>query len=93
MMESQKDMKVPEELFPVCPHCEKPMTMNLRSDGLCRMRAGIWRRGDYQRETESQDRTGLSQMQCQIRIDGSCLYLQCSEKADGVRRITTPEAI
>ncbi|MBR2812436.1 MAG: Sir2 silent information regulator family NAD-dependent deacetylase [Solobacterium sp.] len=25
-------MRVPEELFPVCPVCGKPMTMNLRSD-------------------------------------------------------------
>ena len=32
MMERQKDMKIPTELFPVCPHCGKPLTMNLRSD-------------------------------------------------------------
>ena len=32
MMERQKDMCVPSELLPVCPHCGKPMTMNLRSD-------------------------------------------------------------
>ena len=25
-------MTVPTELLPVCPHCGKPMTMNLRSD-------------------------------------------------------------
>ena len=25
-------MKVPTELLPVCPHCGKPLTMNLRSD-------------------------------------------------------------
>ena len=33
MMERQKDMRIPRELLPVCPHCGKPMTMNLRSDG------------------------------------------------------------
>ncbi len=33
MMERQKDMRVPSELLPVCPHCGKPLTMNLRSDG------------------------------------------------------------
>lgn len=33
MMERQKDMRIPEELLPVCPHCGKPVTMNLRSDG------------------------------------------------------------
>lgn len=32
MMERQKDMKIPAELLPVCPHCGKPLTMNLRSD-------------------------------------------------------------
>ncbi len=32
MAERQKDMKIPTELLPVCPHCGKPLTMNLRSD-------------------------------------------------------------
>lgn len=32
MVERQKDMRIPSELLPVCPHCGKPMTMNLRSD-------------------------------------------------------------
>ncbi len=32
MMEQQKDMRIPSELLPVCPHCGRPMTMNLRSD-------------------------------------------------------------
>ena len=32
MMEQQADMRIPSELLPVCPHCGKPMTMNLRSD-------------------------------------------------------------
>ncbi len=32
MAKQQKDMRVPSELLPVCPHCGKPMTMNLRSD-------------------------------------------------------------
>lgn len=26
------DMRIPSELLPVCPHCGKPLTMNLRSD-------------------------------------------------------------
>lgn len=32
MVGQQEDMRVPTELLPVCPHCGKPMTMNLRSD-------------------------------------------------------------
>lgn len=31
MMERQSDMKIPTGLLPVCPHCGRPMTMNLRS--------------------------------------------------------------
>lgn len=32
MVEKQSDMRIPEKLLPICPHCGKPMTMNLRSD-------------------------------------------------------------
>lgn len=32
MLEHQKDMKIPVELIPKCPHCGKTLTMNLRSD-------------------------------------------------------------
>lgn len=32
MVKRQEDMKVPTELLPICPHCGKPLTMNLRSD-------------------------------------------------------------
>lgn len=33
MMERQREMRIPQELLPVCPYCGKPLTMNLRSDG------------------------------------------------------------
>lgn len=33
MIETQKDMKIPSELIPYCPHCGAPMTVNLRVDG------------------------------------------------------------
>lgn len=32
MLEEQKDMRIPSELIPRCPHCGKPLTMNLRAD-------------------------------------------------------------
>lgn len=32
MLNRQKDMKIPTELLPICPHCGKPLIMNLRSD-------------------------------------------------------------
>lgn len=32
MMEQQKDMRIPTALLPICPHCGKPLTMNLRAD-------------------------------------------------------------
>ena len=32
MTRKQENMRIPSELIPVCPHCGKPMTMNLRAD-------------------------------------------------------------
>lgn len=32
MYEQQRNMEIPTELLPKCPHCGKPLTMNLRSD-------------------------------------------------------------
>lgn len=32
MYEQQKNMKIPSELIPKCPHCGKPLTTNLRAD-------------------------------------------------------------
>ena len=32
MWEEQRDMHIPSALLPTCPHCGKPMTMNLRAD-------------------------------------------------------------
>ena len=32
MAAQQRDRRVPTELLPVCPHCGRPLTMNLRSD-------------------------------------------------------------
>ena len=32
MVRRQENMKIPTELLPTCPHCGKPLTMNLRCD-------------------------------------------------------------
>lgn len=32
MVKEQRNMKIPDELIPRCPHCGKPMVMNLRCD-------------------------------------------------------------
>lgn len=32
MMKQQRDMHIPSSLIPHCPHCGKPLTMNLRAD-------------------------------------------------------------
>lgn len=32
MVKEQRNMKIPDELIPRCPHCHKPMAMNLRCD-------------------------------------------------------------
>lgn len=32
MFEKQRNMRVPPELIPSCPHCGKPVSMNLRAD-------------------------------------------------------------
>jgi len=32
MVMQQDNMKIPTDLLPVCPHCGRPLTMNLRSD-------------------------------------------------------------
>lgn len=32
MVKRQKNMKIPTELLPVCPHCGAPLTVNLRCD-------------------------------------------------------------
>ena len=32
MIKKQKDLKIPTDIVPYCPVCQKPMTMNLRCD-------------------------------------------------------------
>lgn len=55
MMEEQKDMRIPSELIPRCPHCGKPLTMNLPGQTIpsFRIRAGIRRQSGICRSRKS----------------------------------------
>ena len=56
MLESQENMRIPSELVPHCPHCGRPMTMNLRADDSFVQDEGWYRAAErysrFQREHE-----------------------------------------
>ena len=56
MVESQKNMRIPSEIVPHCPHCGRPMTMNLRADDSFVQDEGWYRAAErysrFQREHE-----------------------------------------
>ena len=58
MTERQENMRVPSELLPVCPHCGKPVTMNLRSDNRFVEDEG-WHRAAERYENFLRTRTNL----------------------------------
>ncbi len=55
MVAQQKDMRVPSGLLPTCPHCGRPLTMNLRSDDRF-VEDGGWRRAAERYESFLQTR-------------------------------------
>lgn len=57
MVTRQEDMKIPTELLPTCPHCGKPLTMNLRSDDTFVEDKG-WHRAAERYENFLQTRAG-----------------------------------
>ena len=57
MVKRQEDMKIPTELLPVCPHCGKPLTMNLRCDDTFVEDEG-WHRAAERYENFLRTRTG-----------------------------------
>ena len=57
MVTRQENMEIPTELLPICPHCGKPMTMNLRSDDKFVEDEG-WHRAAERYENFLRTRTG-----------------------------------
>ena len=57
MLRTQKDMRIPSELMPHCPHCGRPMTMNLRADGTFAEDEG-WHRAQERYHSFLQTREG-----------------------------------
>ena len=57
MVKRQENMKIPTELLPVCPHCGKPLTMNLRSDDKF-VEDGGWHRAAERYENFLRTRNG-----------------------------------
>ena len=58
MYERQEDGRIPSELIPRCPHCGRPMTMNLRSDDSFVEDEG-WHRAAERYENFLRTRAGL----------------------------------
>ena len=58
MYEQQEDGRIPSELIPRCPHCGKPLTMNLRSDDSFVEDEG-WHRAAERYENFLRTRAGL----------------------------------
>ena len=58
MYERQKDGRIPSELIPRCPHCGRPMTVNLRSDDSFVEDEG-WHRAAERYENFLRTRAGL----------------------------------
>ena len=67
MYDAQKDMKIPTELIPHCPVCQKPMRMNLRSDDTFVQDEGWY---------DAAERYNAFLMEHRIDEDGKVLFLE-----------------
>ena len=67
MYERQEDGRIPSELIPRCPHCGKPMTMNLRSDDSFVEDEG-WHRAAERYENFLRTRDGLKMLFLELGV-------------------------
>ncbi len=67
MYDAQKDMKIPADLIPYCPVCQKPMRMNLRSDDTFVQDEGWY---------EAAERYNAFLMEHRADEDGKVLFLE-----------------
>lgn len=67
MYERQEDGRIPSELIPRCPHCGKPMTMNLRSDDSFVEDEG-WHRAAERYENFLRTRAGLKMLFLELGV-------------------------
>lgn len=58
MMSAQEGMRIPAELVPRCPHCGKPLTMNLRADDTFVQDSGWYKACDRYRRFLKEHRSG-----------------------------------
>ncbi len=58
MMSAQEGMRIPAELVPRCPHCGKPLTMNLRADDTFVQDSGWYEACDRYRSFLKEHRSG-----------------------------------
>lgn len=70
MAAEQKDMRIPSELVPYCPHCGRPLTMNLRSDGTFVQDAG-WDAACARYEEFLHRHQGLSVLYLELGVGGN----------------------
>ena len=70
MLAEQRDLRIPSELVPRCPHCGRPAAMNLRSDGTFVEDAG-WHRAAERYQEFLQRHQGMRVLYLELGVGGN----------------------
>ena len=70
MVEEQRDLCIPSELVPRCPHCGRPAAMNLRSDGTFVEDAG-WHRAAERYQEFLRRHQGMRVLYLELGVGGN----------------------